>query len=60
MLMYFVPMDAGYWKLYNTPFASFWCCTGTVVEEFAKSNDSIYFRDDAGLTVNLFIASQLD
>ncbi|MEB1530907.1 beta-L-arabinofuranosidase domain-containing protein [Xanthomonas sp. WHRI 7945] len=60
MMMYFVPMDAGYWKLYNTPFASFWCCTGTGVEEFAKSNDSIYFRDDAGLTVNLFIASQLD
>ncbi len=59
MMMYFVPMDAGYWKLFNTPFDSFWCCTGTGAEEFAKSQDSIYFHDDAGLSVNLYIASRL-
>ncbi len=60
MMMYFVPMDAGYWKLFNTPDASFWCCTGTGAEEFAKTQDTIYFHDDAGLSVNLYIASRLD
>jgi DUF1680 family protein len=60
MMMYFVPMDAGYWKLFNTPFDSFWCCTGTGAEDFAKLQDTIYFHDDDGLTVNLYIASQLD
>ncbi|WP_149196164.1 glycoside hydrolase family 127 protein [Luteimonas suaedae] len=59
MMMYFVPMDAGYWKTYNTPFDSFWCCTGTGVEEFARSNDTIYFHDGDSLFVNLFIASEL-
>src|SRR5258708_34292396 len=29
-------------------------------EAFSKLGDSIYFQDDAGLYVNLFIASQLD
>jgi uncharacterized protein len=29
-------------------------------EAFAKLGDSIYFQDDAGVYVNLFIASQLD
>lgn len=60
MMMYFVPMDAGYWKLFNTPFDSFWCCTGTGAEEFSKLQDTIYFHDDAGLTVNLYLASRLD
>lgn len=59
MMMYFVPMDAGYWKVYNRPFDSFWCCTGTGVEEFAKTNDTIYFQDDEGISVNLYIASEL-
>ena len=28
------------------PIDSFWCCTGTGVENFAKLGDSIYFHDD--------------
>lgn len=59
MLMYYVPMDAGYWKVFGKPLDAFWCCTGTGSEEFAKTQDSIYFHDQAGLTVNLFIASRL-
>ncbi len=42
---YFVPMAAGYWKFYNSAEDSFWCCTGTGAEEFAKFTDSIYFHD---------------
>lgn len=60
MMMYFVPMDAGYWKVFNTPFDSFWCCTGTGVEEFSKVQDTIYFHDGDALSVDLFIASRLD
>jgi len=59
MMMYFLPLVSGYWKFFNSPENSFWCCTGTGVEEFAKLGDSIYFRDDDGLFVNLFIASQV-
>ncbi|MFH1266494.1 MAG: glycoside hydrolase family 127 protein, partial [Planctomycetota bacterium] len=60
MMMYFVPLASGYWKYFNTPRDSFWCCTGTGLENHAKYGDSIYFHDEAGLWVNLFIASELD
>ena len=30
------------------------------MEEYSKLNDSIYWRDDEGVFVNLFIASELD
>src|SRR5271157_1001295 len=60
MVMYFISMAPGLYRTFGTPFDSFFCCTGTGVEEFAKTNDSIYFHDDRGIYVNLFIASQLD
>jgi len=60
MMMYFVPLGSGYWKIFNTPFDSFWCCTGTGLENHAKYGDSIYFHDEKGLYINLFIASELD
>ena len=58
-LMYYYPLASGYWKFYGQPLGAFWCCTGTGVEEFAKLGDSIYFHDDTGLFVNLFVASEL-
>ena len=60
MLMYYVPLQAGMYKTFGTPFDAFWCCTGTGSEEYAKLNDSIYFHDDGSLFVNLFIPSKLD
>ncbi|MHC4344014.1 MAG: glycoside hydrolase family 127 protein [Planctomycetota bacterium] len=60
MMMYFVPLASGYWKTFNTPNDSFWCCTGTGLENHAKYGDSIYFHDDKGIFVNLFIASELN
>jgi len=59
MMMYFVALNPGHWKVFNTPRDSFWCCTGTGMENHAKYGDSIYFHDDEGLYVNLFIASVL-
>jgi len=60
MLMYYVPLKPGMWKTFGTKFDAFWCCTGTGVEEYAKSNDSIYFHDDDGVYVNLFIGSEVN
>ena len=58
---YFFPLAAGYWRHYNSAEQSFWCCTGTGAEEFAKFNDTIYFKDGSGsVWVNQFIPSELD
>jgi DUF1680 family protein len=56
---YYLSIYPGAWKTFNTENDSFWCCTGTGVEEFSKLNDSIYFHDEDGLYVNLFIPSEL-
>ena len=60
MLMYYVPLKPGMWKTFGTEYGAFWCCTGTGVEEYAKSNDSIYFHDADSVYVNLFIASEVN
>jgi DUF1680 family protein len=57
---YYVSHTPGAWKTFNNEDKSFWCCTGSGVEEYSKLNDSIYWRDDEGVFVNLFIASELD
>lgn len=59
MVTYFQAARPGYPKLYCTPERSFWCCTGTGMENFSKLGDSIYFHDGDALYVNLFIASTL-
>ena len=57
---YFFPLAAGYWRYYGSAENSFWCCTGTGAEEFAKFNDTVYFHDAENVWVNQFIASELD
>jgi uncharacterized protein len=57
---YYLSIAPGAWKTFNTENDSFWCCTGTGVEEFSKLNDSIYFHDGDGLYVNLYVASELN
>jgi len=57
MNTYFQATRPGYVRLYHTPEQSFWCCTGTGIENHAKYGDSIYFRTADALQVNLFIAS---
>ena len=60
MMMYYLPLAAGYRKTFGKPFDAFWCCTGTGSEEYAKLTDTIYFHDDDSLYVNLYIDSQLE
>jgi hypothetical protein len=58
--LYYVSLATGLWKLFGTPTEDYWCCTGTMSESFSGFGDSIYFQDDAGVYVNLFIASELN
>jgi DUF1680 family protein len=58
-MMYFLTRGFGRWKYFNSPTDSFWCCTGTGVENHAQYGNSIYFHDQAGLFVNQFIPSEL-
>jgi DUF1680 family protein len=57
---YYLSLTPGAWKTFNTEDKSFWCCTGSGVEEYSKLNDSIYWRDEDGVLVNLFIPSELN
>jgi DUF1680 family protein len=59
MMTYFISHKPGHFKVYNTPENSFWCCTGTGMENHVKYADSIYYHDEDSLYVNLFIASEL-
>ncbi len=59
MMLYFSSLRPGHVKIYNTPENSFWCCTGTGMENHAKYGETIYFHDDESLYVNLFIPSEL-
>ena len=58
-IMYYVPMKSGLFKMFGDPDSSFWCCTGTGIESFAKLQRGIYFHDSAGVFVNLYVASEL-
>jgi uncharacterized protein len=60
MMTYFQATRPGYVKLYCTPVDSFWCCTGSGIENHAKYGDSLYFHDDDSIYINLFVASTLE
>jgi len=59
MMTYFVSLKPGHFKVYNTPEDSFWCCTGSGMENHGKYGEAIYFHDVDSLYVNLFIPSEL-
>jgi DUF1680 family protein len=60
MIAYFLPSLPGAHKVYSTPDSSFWCCVGTGFENHAKYGEAIYYHNDNGLFVNLFIPSELN
>jgi len=59
MVCYFTPMKPGSYRLYSTPDQSFWCCVGSGFESQSKFGEAIYYHDDMGVYVNLFIPSEL-
>jgi glucan-binding YG repeat protein/DUF1680 family protein len=60
MTMYFQPMAPGYYKLYSSPYDSFWCCTGTGMENFTKLGDTMYLTGDHKLFVNMYFSTAYD
>jgi hypothetical protein len=60
LMSYFLTLASGRWKYFNTPRDSFWCCTGSGMENHGKYGDTIYFHNGDTLWVNLFIASELN
>lgn len=60
MTTYFKPMGTGYFKLFGGETDSFWCCTGTGMENYTKLNDSLYFHDATDLYVNQYLSSTLN
>ncbi|MEU9309375.1 beta-L-arabinofuranosidase domain-containing protein [Streptomyces sp. NPDC048256] len=65
---YFTPLNPGgrrgvgpAWGggTWSTDYGTFWCCQGTGLETHTRLMDSIYFRNDTTLTVNLFVPSVL-
>lgn len=60
MMAYFLPLKSGSHKVYSTPENSFWCCVGSGFENHAKYTESIYYKNNDGIFVNLFIPSKVD
>lgn len=59
MVCYFLPLLGGAHKVYSTPENSFWCCVGSGFESHAKYAETIYYHNDRGIYVNLFIPSEV-
>lgn len=59
MTTYFQPMATGFFKVYSSPFAHFWCCTGSGMENFSKLGDSIYYKDADGIYVIRYTSSKV-
>lgn len=59
MVCYFTPLKAGAFRLYSTRDSSFWCCVGSGFESQSKFGEAIYYHDQQGVFVNLFIPSVL-
>jgi DUF1680 family protein len=58
--VYYTPLRPDFGRAYGTDFRSFWCCTGTGMENHARYGQFIYAHDATALTVNLFLASELN
>lgn len=60
MTMYFQPMATGYFKVYSTPYESFWCCTGSGMENFTKLSEGIAYRDEENMYITRYEDCELD
>ncbi len=59
-VIYNLSLQPGHHKEYQ-PLRDAWtCCMGTGMENHVRYGDGIYFHDDAGLWVNLYLPSELN
>jgi uncharacterized protein len=57
---YFVSLDMGGHKVYNSKFNDFTCCVGTGMENHSSYGNAIYFQGENALVINQYIPSRLD
>ncbi len=55
--VYFTPLSPGGFRTYSTTEDSWWCCNLSGMENPARYNKMIYYKDNRDLYVNLFISS---
>lgn len=60
MTTYFQAMATGYFRTFSTPTDSFWCCTGSGMENMTKLNDGVYFNRGGDIYVNMYLSSELN
>jgi DUF1680 family protein len=60
MFAYMIPLMSGMAREWSTETNDFWCCVGSGMESHSKHGESIYWKSDSHLIVNLFIPSTLD
>ena len=60
MVSYLLPLLSGSHKVYSTQENSFRCCVGSGFESHAKYGEAIYYHNDQGIYVNLFIPSEVN
>ncbi|MEH6992881.1 beta-L-arabinofuranosidase domain-containing protein [Neobacillus drentensis] len=60
MKTYFVSTQPGHFKVYCSHDDSFWCCTGTGMENPARYTRQIYHYENEEIYVNLFISSEIE
>ena len=53
MFSYFTPLASGFGRVRSTPDNAFWCCVGSGMESHSKHGDSIWWRQDDRVLVNL-------
>ena len=58
--MYFVSLLQGHHRTYEKKYKSWWCCTGTGMENPEKYENNIFFFDGITLYINLYIPSRLE
>jgi len=57
---YYQPLNANTLKDFRSNLTGCYCCNGTGLENPSQYGNTIYSHDDAGIRVNLFIASTVD
>lgn len=60
MSMYGISTAPGYFKTWGTPDSSFWCCTGTGMENFSRIAEYVYGVEDNCLYINQFVQSEIN
>ncbi len=60
MFTYFTPLASGLGRVHSSPKNDFWCCVGSGMESHSKHGESIWWRKNNRVLVNLYYASTLD